>query len=116
MDQTYKEGATVLMIDSQMFDNIVSYSGLFTQSHRIVYEGGLTFFNDNNESIRNVGNETELFFYLRHGDVVLTQTAKCYQNMTTYLFVALKVHSMISLSVETLWEKIITYTDSYYKI
>lgn len=61
MDQTYKEGATVLMIDSQMFDNIVSYSGLFTQSHRIVYEGGLTFFNDNNESIRNVGNETELF-------------------------------------------------------
>ena len=62
MDQTYKEGATVLMIDSQMFDNIVSYSGLFTQSHRIVYEGGLTFFNDNNESIRNVGNETELFF------------------------------------------------------
>lgn len=32
------------------------------------------------------------FFYLRHGDVVLTQTAKCYQNMTTYLFVALKVH------------------------
>ena len=56
-----QEGATVLMIDSQMFDNIVSYSGLFTQSHRIVYEGGLTFFNDNNESIRNVGNETELF-------------------------------------------------------
>lgn len=65
----------------------------------------MTFFNDNNESIRNVGNETELFFYLRHGDVVLTQTAKCYQNMTTYLFVALKVHSMVSLSVETLWEK-----------
>ena len=32
------------------------------------------------------------FFYLRHGDVVLTQAAKCYQNMTTYLFVALKVH------------------------
>ena len=63
MERAHKEGATVLMmIDSQMFDNIVSYSGLFTQSHRIVYEGGLTFFNDNNESIRNVGNETELFF------------------------------------------------------
>ena len=56
------------------------------------------------------------FFNLRYGDVVLTQTAKCYQNMTIYLFVALKVHSMVSLSVETLWEKIITYTDSYYKI
>ena len=61
MERAHKEGATVLMIDSQMFDNIVSYSGLFTQSHWIVYEGGLTFFNDNNESIRNVGNETELF-------------------------------------------------------
>jgi|GEM_PF-4119904 len=42
------------------------------------------------------------FFNLRYGDVVLTQTAKCYQNMTIYLFVALKVHSMVSLSVETL--------------
>lgn len=33
MDQVDKEGTTGLMIDSQMFDNIVSYSGLFTQSH-----------------------------------------------------------------------------------
>ena len=34
MEQAHNDGATVLMmIDSQMFDNIVSYSGLFTQSH-----------------------------------------------------------------------------------
>lgn len=41
----------------------------------------------------------------RHGDLALTQTAKCYQNMTTYLLVALKVHSMVSLFVEKNWKK-----------
>ena len=42
MERAHKEGATILMmIDSQMFENVVSYSymDLLTKSHWIVYEG-----------------------------------------------------------------------------
>lgn len=65
MERAHKEGATVLMmIDSQMFENIVSYSynDLLTQSHWIVYEGGLNFYNAANKPVKEVGKATMLAF------------------------------------------------------
>ena len=65
MEQAHKEGATVLMmIDSQMFDDIVSYSynDLFTKSHWIVYEGGLTFYDAANKPVEDIGKATTLAF------------------------------------------------------
>ena len=65
MERAHKEGATVLMmIDSQMFDNIVSssYNDLLTQSHWIVYEGGLNFYNAANKPVKEVGKATMLAF------------------------------------------------------
>ena len=65
MEKAHKEGATVLMmIDSQMFDNIVSYSyeDLFTKSHWIVYEGGLTFYDAANKPVKDIGEATTLSF------------------------------------------------------
>ena len=65
MEQAHKDGATVLMmIDSQMFENVVSYSymDLLTKSHWIVYEGGLTFLDDNNKPVKGFKNATKLFF------------------------------------------------------
>ena len=65
MEQAHKEGATVLMmIDSQMFDDIVSYSynDLFTKSHWIVYEGGLNFYNAANKPVMEIGKATKLVF------------------------------------------------------
>ena len=65
MEQAHKDGATVLMmIDSQMFENVVSYSymDLLTKSHWIVYEGGLTFLDDNNKPVKSFENATKLFF------------------------------------------------------
>ena len=64
MERAHKEGATVLMIDSQMFDDIVSYSynDLFTKSHWIVYEGGLNFYNAANKPVKEVGKATMLAF------------------------------------------------------
>ena len=65
MERAHKEGATVLMmIDSQMFDNIVSssYNDLLTQSHWIVYEGGLIFYNAANKPVKEVGKATMLAF------------------------------------------------------
>ena len=64
MERAHKEGATVLMIDSQMFDDIVSYSynDLLTQSHWIVYEGGLIFYNAANKPVKEVGKATMLAF------------------------------------------------------
>ena len=65
MERTHKDGATVLMmIDSQMFDDIVSYSykDLFTKSHWIVYEEGLNFYNAANKPVKEVGKATMLAF------------------------------------------------------
>ena len=64
MERAHKEGATVLMIDSQMFDNIVSYSynDLLTKSHWIVYEGGMRFYNAANKPVREIGKATMLAF------------------------------------------------------
>jgi len=65
MERAHKEGATVLMmIDSQMFENIVSYSynDLLTQSHWIVYEGGLIFYNAANKPVKEIGKATMLAF------------------------------------------------------
>ena len=64
MERAHKEGATVLMIDSQMFDDIVSYSynDLFTKSHWIVYEGGLNFYNAANKPVKEIGKATTLSF------------------------------------------------------
>ena len=65
MERAHKEGATVLMmIDSQMFDNIVSssYNDLFTKSHWIVYEGGLNFYNAANKPVKEIGKATTLSF------------------------------------------------------
>ena len=65
MERAHKEGATVLMmIDSQMFENVVSssYMDLLTKSHWIVYEGGLTFLDDNNKPVKSFENATKLFF------------------------------------------------------
>ena len=65
MEKAHKEGATVLMmIDSQMFDDIVSYSykDLFTKSHWIVYEEGLNFYNAANKPVKEVGKATMLAF------------------------------------------------------
>ena len=65
MEQAHNDGATVLMmIDSQMFDDIVSYSynDLFTKSHWIVYEGGLTFYDAEDETVENFCNATRLVF------------------------------------------------------
>ena len=65
MKQAHNDGTTVLMmIDSQMFDDIVSYSynDLFTQSHWIVYEGGLNFCNVANKPVKEIGKATKLAF------------------------------------------------------
>ena len=65
MEQAHNDGATVLMmIDSQMFDDIVSYSynDLFTKSHWIVYEGGLTFYDAANKPVKDIGEATTLSF------------------------------------------------------
>ena len=65
MKQAHNDGTTVLMmIDSQMFDDIVSYSynDLFTQSHWIVYEGGLSFYNTANKLVKEIGKATTLSF------------------------------------------------------
>ena len=65
MEQTHKEGAMVLMmIDSQMFENVVSYSynDLLTKSHWIVYEGGLTFYDAANKPVEDIGKATKLVF------------------------------------------------------
>ena len=65
MERAHKEGATVLMmIDSQMFENIVSYSynDLLTKSHWIVYEGGLIFYNAANKPVKEIGKATMLAF------------------------------------------------------
>ena len=65
MEQAHNDGATVLMmIDSQMFENIVSYSynDLLTQSHWIVYEGGLIFYNAANKPVKEIGKATKLVF------------------------------------------------------
>ena len=64
MERAHKEGAAVLMIDSQMFDDIVSYSykDLFTKSHRIVYEEGLNFYNAANKPVKGIGKATMLAF------------------------------------------------------
>ena len=65
MEKAHKEGATVLMmIDSQMFENIVSssYNDLLTQSHWIVYEGGLIFYNAANKPVKEIGKATMLAF------------------------------------------------------
>ena len=65
MERAHKEGATVLMmIDSQMFDDIVSYSykDLFTKSHWIVYEGGLKFLNESNNIVTDLKEATRFFF------------------------------------------------------
>ena len=65
MDNAYKKGAQIIMmIDSQMFDDIVSYSynDLFTKSHWIVYEGGLTFYDAEDEIVEDFCNATRLVF------------------------------------------------------
>ena len=65
MEKAHKEGATVLMmIDSQMFENIVSYSynDLLTQSHWIVYEGGLIFYNAADKPVKEIGKAITLSF------------------------------------------------------
>ena len=65
MERAHKEGATVLMmIDSQMFDDIVSYSynDLLTKSHWIVYEGGMRFYNAANKPVKEIGKATKLVF------------------------------------------------------
>ena len=65
MEQAHKDGATVLMmIDSQMFDDIVSYSynDLLTKSHWIVYEGGLTFYDAANKPVEDIDKATKLVF------------------------------------------------------
>ena len=65
MEQVHKEGAMVLMmIDSQMFENVVSYSynDLLTKSYWIVYEGGLTFYDAANKPVEDIGKATKLVF------------------------------------------------------
>ena len=65
MKQAHNDGTTVLMmIDSQMFDDIVSYSynDLLTQSHWIVCEGGLIFYNAANKPVKEIGKATKLVF------------------------------------------------------
>ena len=65
MEQAHNDGATVLMmIDSQMFDDIVSYSynDLLTKSHWIVYEGGMRFYNAANKPVKEIGKATMLAF------------------------------------------------------
>ena len=65
MERAHKEGATVLMmIDSQMFENVVSssYMDLLTKSHWIVYEGGLIFYNAANKPVKEIGKATMLAF------------------------------------------------------
>ena len=65
MEKAHKEGATVLMmIDMQMFDDIVSYSynDLLTKSHWIVYEGGMRFYNAANKPVKEIGKATMLAF------------------------------------------------------
>ena len=67
MQAAHKAGATVLMmIDSQMFDNKVSYSlsDLFKYSHWIVYEGGLTFYNEDGEMVEDFSDVSRLVFQL----------------------------------------------------
>mgnify|MGYP000990501346 CR=1 FL=1 len=65
MQQAYEKCATVLMmIDSQMFKNIVSHSlsDLFNFSHWIVYEGGLTFYDKNDKCIVDLDKATKFSF------------------------------------------------------
>ena len=65
MKQAHNDGTTVLMmIDSQMFDDIVSYSyyDLLTKSHWIVYEGGLTFYDAANKPVEDIDKATKLVF------------------------------------------------------
>ena len=65
MQAAHKAGATVLMvIDSQMFKNIVSHSlsDLFKYSHWIVYEGGLTFYDKNDKCIVDLDKATKFSF------------------------------------------------------
>ena len=65
MEQAHKDGATVLMmIDSQMFENVVSYSymDLLTKSHWIVYEGNLKFYDKQGRDTTSIKDAASLSF------------------------------------------------------
>ena len=104
MQAAHKAGATVLMmVDSQMFDNKVSYSlsDLFKYSHWIVYEGGLKFYDAANKSIDDIDKATKLSFkfatwgyapqkslsLLKHGGI----STKCFKS-TFYGYIVLQHH------------------------
>ena len=65
MENAYKNGAEIIMvIDSQMFDDIVSYSynDLFTKSHWIVYEGNLKFYDKQGRDTTSIKDAASLSF------------------------------------------------------
>ena len=70
MERAHKEGATVLMmIDSQMFENVVSssYMDLLTKSHWIVYEGGLIFIMQQINQLRKLARQLRYRLNLQPG-------------------------------------------------
>lgn len=65
IDQKYNAGHTILlMIDSDMIEDVSSYSpkNLTTNSHWIVYEGGLTFYDIHGSITTKVEQAEKVFF------------------------------------------------------
>ncbi len=109
MEKAHKEGATVLMmIDSQMFDNIVSYSyeDLFTKSHWIVYEGGLTFYDAANKPVKDIGEATTLSFKFATWGVAPSNSHENLVNKKNISVSCFKSTFYASLSAETICQAI----------
>ncbi|MFK7000825.1 hypothetical protein [Flavobacterium oreochromis] len=65
IDNKFKKGHQILMmIDSNMIENIVSYSynDIFYNSHWVVYEGGLKFFDKNGIITTNLSDAIDVTF------------------------------------------------------
>ena len=65
VENAYKRGAEIMMmIDSQMFKNVVSYSynDLLTNSHWIVYEGNLKFYDKQGRDTTSIKDAIHLSF------------------------------------------------------
>ncbi|MFD2940660.1 hypothetical protein [Flavobacterium notoginsengisoli] len=65
IEKKYNAGHTILMmIDSDMIEDVSSYNpkNLTTNSHWVVYEGGLTFYDIHGNITTNVGQAEKVFF------------------------------------------------------
>lgn len=83
IDKKYKQGHKIMMmIDSNMIDNVksYSYSDIFKNSHWVVYEGGLTFYDDKDtittdfDEVENVSFKIYTWGYNPHNGYMNEET------------------------------------------